>query len=377
MKNQENKKSLSLIHNQLIKSKRVVIKVGSSLLVNPKGQISKKEMNSIVNLIVTMRKQKKEVILVSSGAVAAANFKKKKNINLELKQALASIGQVALMEYYRKSFLRKEIIIGQILFSKHSIKDRVAYLNARSTLRELLKLKALPIINENDSLATDEFKFGDNDVLGALTCGLVDADLYLILSNVNGFYDNHASENPAVIPLIENIDEGIYAKASVKVSALGTGGMFSKLKACGLTKEWGIPSFLTSGKSKNLYKNIFVKNQGTLFYSPEYKKVSSKKKWLWSNYDAQGDIFIDDGAKTALENNKSLLASGVIKVEGDFKVGDFCNLINHKKKLARGMVNFSFQELTKIKGKHSKEIEKILGYSSPQEVIHRDNLISF
>ena len=368
---------MSLVGDKLNESKRIVVKVGSSILVNQQGKIAKSSIENLIDLIITLRNQRKQIVLVSSGAVAAADFNFKANlISLPLKQALASIGQVKLMEYYQKAFAKQEVVVGQILFSKHSIKDRIAYLNARNTLRELLKLKALPIINENDSLATDEFKFGDNDVLGALTCGLVEADLYLILSNVAGFYDDFQGQS-GILPLIKKIDESIYEKANFRKSEYGTGGMQSKLKACELARQWGIPVFLTSGKVKNLYDNIFKEQNGTLFYNENYKKISSKKKWLWSNYDAKGDIFIDQGAKNALKGNKSLLASGVIEAKGNFQAGDFCNIVHQGDLLARGMVNFSLFELTKIKGSHSTKIAQILGYPAHSEVVHKDNLISF
>ena len=346
-------------------------------MVDRQGKIAKSNLKNVANFITTLRKKKKEIILVSSGAVAAADVSFKTDIvPLALKQALASIGQVKLMEHYQKTFAKEKIIVGQILFSKYSIKNRIAYLNARNTLRELMKLKALPIINENDSLATDEFKFGDNDVLGALTCGLIEADLYLILSNVPGFYDDHRN-GFEIIPLIKKIDQSIYQKATFRKSKYGTGGMQSKLKACELAKEWGIPVFLTSGKVKNLYENIFEKKNGTLFYNENYKKISSKKKWLWSNYDAKGDIFVDQGAKNAVKNNKSLLPSGVVDAKGDFKAGDFCNIVNEGEILARGMVNLSLFELNRVKGQHSKKIEEILGYPAHREVVHKDNLIFF
>ncbi len=352
---------------------KIVIKVGSSLLINEDGNIAKPSIRSLVKLIIELRNKGKQVLLVSSGAVAAANLKNQNKTSLAKKQALASIGQVELIKHYQREFSKKKILIGQILFSKHSISNRLAYLNARNTLRELLSLNALPIVNENDSLSTDEFKFGDNDTLGALACGLFEADLYLLLSNVEGFFSNY--EKRTLVPYIKEIDKEIYGQIKQIKSKHGTGGMYTKLKACELVQKWGIPAFLTSGKDKNLYDKIFVKEQGTLFLNPNTKKVSSKKIWLGSNDGVSGEIYIDDGAKIALLKKKSLLPAGVKEVKGKFEAGDFCKVINKKKIFAQGIVNFSFSELKIIQGLHSKAIEKELGYPANPEVIHIDNLI--
>ena len=262
-----------ILKQQCLKNlKRIVIKIGSALLTNGKS-VNQKTLYPYIKLISQLRKKNIEVILVSSGAVAMAyeqilTTEKQVGQDLTLRQAMASVGQVTLMNLYRKEFKKKKITIGQILFSKDSLEIKKSSLNAKKTINKLLKLNILPIINENDALATDELKFGDNDLLGALTAQLVGADLYLILSDVRGVFVDYKQENQTLVEVITTLSKKIKQSLKTSINPLGTGGMKTKIKAARLIQKH-IPTLITTGKNKNLYKNIFIKLEGSLFIAFE------------------------------------------------------------------------------------------------------------
>lgn len=308
---------------------RIVIKLGSSLLTQ-KNKISISNIKKYANLINQLYKEKKEVILVTSGAVASANLSVGKAVSLPMKQALASIGQVRLMEIYKQVFQSHSIPVAQILLSEHSLNNRISYLNARNTIHTLLENKVLPIINENDPLATAELTFGDNDVLGAIVTGLIGADIYIVFSNVDGFYLNYRKKNQMRLSIIEKIDSSIEAEASGP-SRMGTGGMETKLKAAKIASQFGIPTLILSGKGKALYEDIFYKESGT-FFVPSNKQINHRKKWIVSGINLPGKIVIDPGAEEAiLMRHSSLLPRGIFKIMGNFHVGDNCLILNKKK----------------------------------------------
>lgn len=370
-------------------SKRIVLKIGSSLLTQD-GNISPKKINHFVHFVTLLMQEGREVIIVSSGAIASAkscllsrdekdnhlSTCLKKNGDVVTRQALASIGQVSLMEVYRKAFAKKNIMTGQILFSKYSIQHKKAYLNARNTITRLLSMGVVPIINENDPLAVDEIRFGDNDVLGALVCGFMEADLYVILSNVDGFYLDGKR-----IDFVQNITKDIQRHALGAQDEDGTGGMLTKLNAVKLNYRWGIPTFLTKGSQKNLYQNVFENFNGTIFFPPngkksENKKISTKKRWILAQSTVRGKLFIDKSAEKSLYAHLDLLAKGIVNVKGRFHTGDVVDIVSLEgKKLGQGLTHFENSELVQILGHSPEEFEKILGCKTHKEVIHRTNLV--
>ena len=339
---------------------RIVIKVGASLLVN--SQVIEQLISQVADLI----RQKRELILVSSGAIAcgmAILGLKQRPTKLEYLQAAASLGQSELMQLYRKKFSAYKIKCAQILLTWEDFDDRNRYLNARNTLQTLLKWGSLPIINENDTVSVDEIKFGDNDRLSALVANLVNADILIILSDVQGLLNHATSE---VIRIVNKITPKIEKLALSSDKSISVGGMRTKLSAARIAMESQIPCLIVNGKKSDCLslalKDPF--NAGTLFL-PTEARITARKKWLIFCARSKGKVYVDDGAKNALLAGKSLLSVGVVGLEGNFSSGDIVE-INDQRGLcfARGKVNFSAQELDKIKGKQKM-----------REVIHRDNLV--
>lgn len=359
------------------KTKRLVIKIGSSLLTK-NGRINAGEIRRYATLIEALHREHYQVALVTSGAVASAGIATPSK-SLPFRQALASVGQVRLMEIYRKIFEKKNIPVGQVLLSEYLLKHRPSYLNARFTLGTLFELKVLPIINENDVVSTEELKFGDNDTLGAIVAGLIEADLYVILSDVDGLFRNFGTPAQTLIERVEVIDASISREAGGSGSEVGTGGMASKVRAAKLAHRFGIPTLVTNGRVGDLRGAILKKNRGSLFVPPagSENRINRKKTWIASGLHLPGKIHIDNGAEDALlKKSSSLLASGILRVEGNFHSGDVCAVYGKRgREIARGISNFSSYEVRKIMGRHSREIPILLGESSYEEVIHRDNLV--
>ena len=370
------------IISDCIKNARViVIKLGSSLITK-NGKINKENIERFVSLIERLWSDGYRVLLVSSGAIACANYPSNKKPDQITKHALASIGQVSLMNIYRKAFEKYGRRIGQILFSRDSIEKRSSYLNARQTIIQLLDMGVIPIINENDPLATNEIKFGENDILGALISGLLNADLYIIFSDVDGFYKNWNGENSQRLRIVNKVTKSLKKEALGKGSDNAVGGMITKLRAIELVEKFNIPTLLTSGNVSSLYENVFENHKGTLFITDKLKnsqvKIKSKKRWLLSYKETIGKIVIDEGAVKAMKLNKSLLAKGIKNHEGHFKNGDILDIVDNQSNIvARGITRFSSDELNKIRGHSSDEFENILGHSVSQEVIHRSDLVLF
>lgn len=371
-------RSVRINRKNISQSKRIVIKIGSSLLTQ-EGKTNYKKIKKYSQLIHKMMKLKKEVVLVTSGAVAASGHKQTLKHPLAIKQILASMGQVNLMSMYSKAFKSLNLNIGQILLSEFSISNRVSYLNARSTINAMIALNIVPIINENDALATEELKFGDNDVLGSLVAGLIDADLYIILSDVKGFYSDYNSDNPILHTHVDNITKKHLVEAK-GASTVGTGGMYTKLLAAKKCGEFSIPTLIIDGNKKHLYYSIFEQEIGTFFSHgiPNYdnKKIRSRKKWIGSQIRSKGIIHIDPGAEKALTVNKaSLLAKGIVNVVGKFEIGDICSIVNKNNEIiAKGLVNFNSTDLQKIKGQSTQFIKEELGETVKIPVIHVNNL---
>ena len=356
-------------------SKIVVLKLGSSTVVDNKGKFKKKWVTSLIKDIKNYGK-KKNFVIVSSGAIALGQKYlkiKNKKIKLETSQAIAAIGQIHLASEFQKLFEKYKIKTGQILISPDDTEQRRRALNVRRTFDNLFKLNAIPIVNENDTTATAEIKYGDNDRLAARVAQIIGADTLIILSDVDGLYDK--SKEKKIISTVNKIDEKINSLIDNKKNNYGSGGISTKLDAAKICMNSGCHMFLANGKKNNSIKNM-ITNKIYTHFIPKISSLDAKKKWIIGSLSSTGIIYIDQGASLALNNGKSLLAAGITKITGSFNKGENVLIINQNKNhLGRGLASFNSKEIDKIKGKQSKEIEKILGYSSKSEIIHKDDMV--
>ena len=353
----------------------IVLKLGSSTVVDGRGKFKKKWVTSLIKDIQKYRKNKKFVI-ISSGAIALGQkYLKinKKKIKLDMSQAIAAVGQIHLASEFQKLFEKYKIKTGQILISPDDTEQRRRALNVRRTFDNLFKLNAIPIVNENDTTATAEIKYGDNDRLAARVAQIIGADTLIILSDVDGLYDK--SNKKKIIKTVNIIDEKINSLIDDKKNNYGSGGISTKLDAALICINSGCHMFLANGNKDYPIKNI-IKNKIYTHFVPKISSLDAKKKWIIGSLRASGKVFIDQGAARALYNGKSLLAAGVTKINGSFNKGENVLIVDHNEKhLARGLASFNSSEINKIKGKQSKEIEKILGYLSKSEIIHKDDMV--
>jgi glutamate 5-kinase len=359
--------------------KRIVVKVGTSSITDEKGNPSAEKILSLARECVKLIRSGKEVILVSSGAIASGReiiTRLSKRKDLPAKQALSAVGQVRLMQYYAQIFSIFKQPIAQILITAEDIYDRKRYLNISQTFETLLEEKIIPIVNENDTVAVEEIKIGDNDTLSAKVACAVDADVLIILSDVYGLYteDPNKSNDAKLIKEVYEINESIEKYAG---PGKGTGGMYTKLMAAKIVTEAGIPMILTKTDIENILERLILKDEkiGTFFY-PSEKHLSRKKHWMLFVAKSEGKIYIDDGAKEAiLKKGKSLLPVGIIKVEGDFARGDTVSILDKEgNEIGKGIINYDSSEIQNIIGKNSEEIKAILGDNTYEEVIHRNNM---
>ncbi len=361
--------------------KRLTVKVGSTTISYPNGKLNINQMELLVRELADLRNRGKEVILVTSGAVGAGIGRLglgSKPRTIPEKQATAAIGQGLLMHMYEKLFSEYGVVVAQILLTREDIMDRKRFLNARNAINALLQMEAIPIINENDTIAVDEIKFGDNDNLSALVASLVDAELLIMLSDIDGLYtgDPTTDKDATLIPVVSDIDSELEKHAGGCSSLLGTGGMATKLQAARIAINSGFPMVIAHGRDRKVINRILGGEQlGTLFLPKEYK-LHSKKRWIAFGSNVQGKIFIDEGAQKALiEKGKSLLPTGILGVEGEFDVGNTVGVFCNDREVGRGIVNYPSREILKIKGKKTKDIEKLLGHKDFDEVIHRNNFV--
>ncbi len=360
--------------------RRIVLKLGSSVVTNDEG-LDRSIIDGMVDDVCQYKKQGKEFIIVSSGAIAAGvrRLKFREGARtIPQKQAAASVGQTRLMAAYEEAFGRHGVTVGQMLLTRDDLTHRSRYLNARNTLMTLLSLGAVPIINENDTVAVQEIRFGDNDNLSALVATLADADLLFVLSDIEGFMDcdPRTSADACLIPLIEEITPELRSLASDVPSGVGRGGMASKLQAAETVRVAGIPMIIASGKIPGIVaRTMEAEVCGTLIL-PAKEKISARKHWIRYNLAPEGELEVDAGAAEAItRSGKSLLPIGVIKIDGHFDHGAAILVRDPQgKKLAVGLANYSSDELAKIMGRRAVEIDWILGYRSNDEVIHADNL---
>lgn len=360
--------------------KRIVVKVGSNVLSDEKG-LKVSFFSHLAEQIAHLKKQNVEVVIVSSGAVSTAMsvFKAPEMPkSIPSKQAFAAFGQPLLMQTYAQAFQKQNLQVAQILLTHPDLENRKRYLNAKHVFEELLVRDLIPVVNENDSVVVEELKFGDNDRLSAYVAGLVEADLLVILSHVNGVYDKNPAKysDANLIPTIEDIEEAksyIYQNQNQR----GTGGMLTKLEAAQICQNFGISCFLTEGSQKNVLVEIMEKEVVGTFFPTKTTKMSARKNWIKEVLKTKGCVYVDDGAEKALlKNNRSLLPSGVMRVSGKFDTGECVEVRNAKEKvLVKGLTIYASWELEKICGKKSSEIEMILGYKYSDEVIHRDDLV--
>lgn len=365
-------------------AKKIVVKVGTSTLTHNTGKLNLERIERLVRQLSDLQNQGKEVVLVSSGAIGAGMGKlnlDKRPKTIPEKQAVAAIGQGILLHLYEKMFAEYGQTTAQLLLTKADLEHRQRFLNARNTLLTLLDLGVIPIVNENDTVAFEEIKFGDNDTLAALVATLIDADLVILLTDIDGFYNDDPRKNKDAkrLAVVEHIDESIEGQAGSVGSKFGSGGMATKIIAAKIAVNAGIPLIIALGSEPNIIGQIISGEPvGTLFV-PQEIKPHLRKSWIAFGSHVQGNIIIDDGAKEALlYKGKSLLPGGIAAVEGVFAAGDVVHILDLQgKEIARGISNYSQQEIMKIKGQKTKDICSILGYKDYDEVIHRDNLSIF
>ena len=362
----------------IFNSQRIIIKIGSSLLIDNE-KFNYRWLESFIADVIMLKKRKIEVLIVASGAVSLGkNYLgiKDEKISITDKQALAACGQVILMNNFIKAFEKSGIKVAQILLTYSDTEDRRKSLNSRETLKNLLSKKVIPVINENDSVATDELKFGDNDRLASRVAQIIGADLLVLLSDVDGLYDKNpkSSEEARLIPVVENINERSFNFISKETNFYGSGGMLTKIQAAEIADAFGCNTLICRGNVSNPIKNFERKKIGTLFFSNNIKKRGFKN-WIAGTINVAGNVTIDDGALEALEKGASLLPIGVKKISGNFQKGDIIQIFDSVgKKIGKGITYYDYNEIKLIKGKQTKLIKTILGYEGREELIHRDYL---
>jgi len=362
------------------KFKKIVIKIGSSILVDEKGRPKKTWLREFVKDINFLLKKKKQILIVSSGAIALGCEYlgiSKKGLKVDKSQAIASVGQIELMDFYKKTFDKSKIKISQILLTLDDTEQRRRSINAKRTIDNLLKMGIVPIINENDTTATTEIKYGDNDRLASRVSQIIGADCLILLSDVDGLYTNNPKKNKKIklIKNVKKIDANIESYATKTQSFYGSGGMKTKIEAAKICQLAGCYMAIANGNYKNPINKI-IKNQNCTWFFPKISKLDARKQWIIGSIAPKGEVIIDNGAVKAISNGKSLLPAGVKKINGTFEKGDHI-LVKDQNYIecARGLSSFSSIEIEKIKGSHSSKIKNILGYSSREEIIHKDDLV--
>jgi glutamate 5-kinase len=365
---------------QLANVRKILVKVGSAVLTGEDG-LDLNIIEQLVGDIAALRERGCQVVLVSSGAIASGKHRmgiEGKLKSIPQKQAAAAIGQGRLMRVYSNAFGKHGLFVGQVLLTMSDITDRKRFLNIRNTLFTLMDWGVITIINENDTVAVDEIKFGDNDHLAAMVANIVEAHLVINLTSTEGLYDRNPADSgkAKLIPLVTEITPEIEAAATEEATPVGMGGMKSKVQAAKKVTASGIPYIIAPGRRAGVLQEIMDgKETGTLFLPPA-EHLKSRKYWIAFTLRSRGRIWIDDGAKEALiRDGKSLLPSGVTQVEGDFALGDPITCVDAAgNAIAKGLTNYSADEIRKIMGLKSSRIEQVLGYKDYDEVIHRDNL---
>ncbi len=367
--------------NLLSYVKRVVIKVGSGVIAESDG-LNETIISSLCNDVHHLRQRGYEVIIVSSGAVAAGKGELGilgRPQSIPLKQAAAAIGQGLLMRAYKDAFASHGHKVAQVLLTRDDLANRRRYLNARNTLMTLLEFGIIPIINENDTVVVDEIRFGDNDNLSALVTNLAEANLLVILSDVDGLFDRDPRKAPGaqLIPEVNSITDAVEAMAGDSGSEVGTGGMATKIKAAKRAALYGVGTVVVNGRTPHTLVHLFDGEPLGTYFLPARDRMAAKKHWIAFSKKPRGKLFVDEGAVRAVVNRgKSLLPSGIQGVEGGFERGDSVRLCDlDGREFAKGVINYTLPELLRIMGKKSSQINEVLGYKYGDEVVHRDNLV--
>jgi len=363
-------------------ARRVVVKAGSAVLTSKDG-LKTDVIANLARELSFLQSTGREVILVSSGAVAAGRrllgLEKKVSSELKVKQALAAMGQGMLMQAYEQAFGDHQQKVAQVLLTHSDLSSRDRYLNVRNTITTLFKFGVIPVINENDTVSVEELRFGDNDTLGALIANMIGADMFIILTDVDGLFSTSPEKNSSAGPVytVANINSEIEKMAGHTKSSLGAGGMQSKIRAAKMVAACGGSSFIGPGNRPDILKDLFSGNMVGTFFLPGTEKIKSRKHWIAYVLRPQGYFVLDEGAcQAVVERGKSLLPSGIVEVSGQFGVGApvHCRNVSGDV-IAAGLTNYSSGDIEKIKGRKSSEIQTVLGFSDSDEVIHRDNLV--
>jgi len=365
--------------------RRVIAKLGTSLLTDGSDRLNESVMSRLVAQVAQLHRQGMELVIVSSGAIAAGRHKlglTKKARGIPFKQVLASVGQSRLMNVYERLFARHDITVAQALLTRADLTDRAGYLNARNTLLALLELRVVCIVNENDVVAVDEIqeaRFGDNDNLSAMVANLVDADLLLLLTDITGLYtaDPHRNPEASLIPQVDRIDSEIESLVGDSADNLGTGGMVTKIEAAKLATSCGITVVIADGREPDVIVRLAAGEAIGTRFLPATSKLESRQRWMLSGLRTRGKLAVDSGAALALRRqNRSLLAAGITAIEGRFERGDIVDIHDPAgSRLGCGITNYSSADIAAIKGVHSRKIAARLGYDYGSEVIHRNNLV--
>jgi glutamate 5-kinase len=365
--------------------RRIAAKFGTSLLTGGSDHLDEGVMSRLVAQMAQLHEQGAELLIVSSGAIAAGRYKLGLTGELRgipFKQVLASVGQSRLMNVYERLLSRHGINVAQALLTKADLSDRAGYLNARNTLLALLELRVVCVVNENDVVAVDEIqeaKFGDNDNLSAMVANLVDADLLLILTDIGGLYTADPRRNPdaRLIPQVDRIDAGIEGLATGTVGNLGVGGMATKIEAAKMATACGVTVVIADGREPDVISRIAAGEAIGTRFLPATSNLESRKRWMLSGLSTRGKLVVDSGAAVALKKQKrSLLAAGIKQIEGKFQRGDIVNIYDPDgSRLGCGITNYGSADIAAIKGVHSKKIAATLGYDYGSEVVHRNNLV--
>jgi len=363
-------------------ARRLVVKIGSSILVDEaKGEVRRDWLEALTNDVARLHKGGCEVVLVSSGAIRLGRTHLKLPagvLKLEESQAAAATGQIRLAQAYQEALARHGITVAQLLLTLHDSEERRRYLNARQTMATLLGLGAIPVINENDTVATDEIRFGDNDRLGARVAEMISADTLVLLSDIDGLYtgDPRSDASAKFIPEIREITPEIESMAGAAASVLSNGGMVTKLMAGRIAMAAGCRMAIADGRKVGALGALIDGTARCSWFLPEGSPLSARKKWIKGSLKTSGSLVVDDGAVRALSSGKSLLPAGVTAIDGEFKRGDVVDVKDRVGRvLARGLVAYAAEDARRIAGRKSVEIEKLLGFRGRDEMVHRDDLV--
>ena len=362
--------------------KRVVIKVGSYILASPDHTLNTEMIRNLVSQVAALKDEGMEIIIVSSGAIAAGIRQlglPSVPQSMPKKQAAAAVGQSILIWEYERNFQEAGHQVAQVLLTHDDLATRRRFLNAKNTLGELLSFGVIPIINENDTVSVDEIKMGDNDLPSATVATMAQAQLLIVVSDVEGLYtgDPTRDKGARLLSEVETITPEIEQAAGLPTSDVGSGGMATKVQAAKSAGLMGIPTIIVSGRHPDVIRRALDGDQVGTFFIPNQDRLAARKHWLRYTLKPKGSITVDEGAMQAItKRGKSLLPSGIVKVEGRFEYGDAVSLQGlNGKEIGRGLSNYTLDELRKIQGHHTKDIEALLGYKYYDEVVHRDNLV--